>query len=185
MNIVDKLDRFILEQADKPYVYFYTDKINSSVSKDLEKSFDASIDSSLKKKILTTFDKSFVQMTKSLRQLEHYEDLDLELEIMDTKKGYLEFNYIISFKFALDGADMDMYVKELELDLHEPEVGIFSSNNQRLEVIEFASDDGVKNTTKFIKKFFRNMSNVKIYKDEVDSEYLEYKVVVEFTDKVK
>ena len=113
MNIVDKLDRFILEQADKPYVYFYTDKINSSVSKDLEKSFDASIDSSLKKKILTTFDKSFVQMTKSLRQLEHYEDLDLELEIMDTKKGYLEFNYIISFKFGLDGADMDMYVKEL------------------------------------------------------------------------
>ena len=65
------------------------------------------------------------------------------------------FNYIISFKFGLDGADMDMYVKELELDLHEPEVGIFSSNNPRLEVIEFASDDGVKNTTKFIKKFFK------------------------------
>lgn len=184
MNIIEKLDRFIVEQNDRPYVYFFTDKITNMVSKELEKSFDASVDNQMRKTIISSFDKSFVQMSKNFKQLKHYKKLELELEIMKSK-GLLEFNYILVFKFDLTGPDLDSYTKELDLDLHEPEVGIYAAENPREQVIDYAADNSVDDVKKFVSKFYKNMTGVKIFKDEVDFDALEYNVIMEFTVKVK
>lgn len=182
VDILDKLDAYLLEANKKVEILYFNEFMPYKDIKNIQKDIVKEISDNKEKQNILRKIKPVFDLFNEAKKLEYFNEKKTTVDIDFSKEergGYvLDVNFYISFDVPTK--EVEEYIKDAELDLDDPSVGIYASLDPYSDALDLIIDNTNDDVISLAKKTLRNIK-YDINQEDIKRNTYEYVFNISFS----